>query len=293
MVKKILLVLLATLLTGVAAVLFYEPLTYSLVKASAVPPDVNFVAKVFPAEGAYTIPFTSFPSMPECEVWINGAGNVVQLKEPGGYHAGQYLIEDGSAVHIVGNDIDFANESKQETYNNVALFCGLPRPEDGQKLVAEIPMEVINLAGSSGAYFEAPAINAEGKLNPGGFNAVGLSLGGKDIQARIGNGIHLHEIWGWSPIQGVRDPNTNYSGVYRLELLFMPSGHQFIAMFHDGVEVGRFQLEHPFGDNIELQIWLDNYETPVYLFPFGHANVTTPEELRVSEIKISVEPIVK
>ena len=259
-----------------------EAFAYRVLRATAVPPQLDFAARVLPApERGYVLAFDEFPPSPLCDVWINARKANQLLREPGSAHAGSYRLDGGRAIHTVGPDPDFHG------YNNVVLFCALPQPKAGEKLVIEMPMKITNLAGSTGFYVERPVIDARGEINPGGFQAVGLSIGGKDVGARIGRGANLHEVWGWSTIRGVAVAG-DFSATYRLELAAASATEQTATLFRDGSAVGTLALDHPLAGDLELQVWLDNYKVPWTYFPLGFGNVDPPETLELPEIAVSI-----
>ncbi|MGH7804892.1 MAG: hypothetical protein ACREQJ_11130 [Candidatus Binatia bacterium] len=266
-----------------AIALSSDTVVYALLRWTAAPPALDFTARVLPApERGYTLTFDGFPPSPLCDVWINARKQNHLLREPGSAHAGTYGIDAGRAIHTVGPDADF------DGYNNVVLFCALPQPKPGETLVVEMPMAITNLAGSTGFYVERPVIDARGEINPGGFQAVGLSIGGKDVGARIGRGAHLHEVWGWSTIRGVALATDDFSGAYRLELAVASTKEQTATLFRNGERVGSLALDHPLAGDLELQVWLDNYKVPWTYFPFGFGNVDPPETLELPEITVSI-----
>ncbi len=285
MVKTVrrLLVALVILLALGAAALSSDAVVYALLRWTAAPPVLDFPARVLPAPSAgYTLAFDEFPPSPLCDVWINARKQNHLLREPGVAYAGSYRLDAGRAIHTVGPDPDF------DGYNNVVLFCALPQPKAGETLVIEMPMTISNLAGSTGFYVERPVIDAKGDINPGGFQAFGLSIGGKDIAARIGRGAHLHEVWGWSTIRGIRVDGDGFSGTYRLELHVASAEHQTATLFRDGEPVGTLALDHPLAGDLELQIWLDNYKVPWTYFPLGFGNVDPPETLELADVSVTI-----
>jgi hypothetical protein len=282
-VRTIVVGLASALLLGAVA-LSSDAVVYALLRWTAAPPDPTFVPRVLPAPAAgYRLTFDDFPSPELCDVWINARKENHRLTEAGTAHAGAYRLDGGRAIHTVGPDPDFHG------YNNVVLFCALPQPKVGQTLIIEMPMTITNLAGSTGFYVERPVIDIKGEINPGGFQAVGLSVGGKDIAARIGRGAHLHEVWGWSTIRGVHLADDDASGTYRLELRVIADDRQTASLFRDGELVGTLPLEHPLSGDLELQIWLDNYKVPWTYFPLGFGNVDPPETLEIGEVAVSLQ----
>ena len=282
MVKRTIVIALVALIAAWLA-LSNDTVVYALLRWTAAPPDLAFPARVLPAPAAgYRLTFDEFPPAELCDVWINARKENHRLTEPGSAHAGAYRLDGGRAIHTVGPDPDF------DGYNNVVLFCALPQPKAGERLVIEMPMAIANLAGSTGFYVERPVIDAKGDINPGGFQAVGLSIGGRDIAARIGKGIHLHEVWGWSTIRGVRVDGDDFSGVYRLELRASADGRQMATLFRDGAPVGTLLLDHPLTGDLELQIWLDNYKVPWTYFPLGFGNVDPPETIELADVSVSL-----
>jgi hypothetical protein len=282
MVKR---TIVAALVAVIAAwlALSSDAVVYALLRWTAAPPDLAFAARVLTAPAAgYRLTFDEFPPAELCDVWINARKENRRLTEPGSAHAGAYRLDAGRAIHMVGPDPDF------DGYNNVVLFCALPQPKAGETLVIEMPMTIANLAGSTGFYVERPVIDAKGDINPGGFQAVGLSIGGRDVAARIGRGAHLHEVWGWSTIRGIRVDGDGFSGTYRLELHVASAEHQTATLFRDGEPVGTLALDHPLAGDLELQIWLDNYKVPWTYFPLGFGNVDPPETLELADVSVAI-----
>ena len=279
---KLLALVVGIVIVAAFAFMASETFAYRVLRATAMPPQLDFAARVLPApERGYTLAFDEFPPSPLCDVWINARKQNHLLREPGAAHAGSYRLDGGRAIHAVGPDPDF------DGYNNVVLFCALPQPKAGETLVIEMPMKITNLAGSTGFYVERPVIDAKGDINPGGFQAVGLSIGGRDIAARIGRGAHLHEVWGWSTIRGVAVAG-DFSATYRLELAVASATEQTATLFRDGTAVGTLALDHPLTGDLELQIWLDNYKVPWTYFPLGFGNVDPPETLELADVTVSL-----
>lgn len=262
------------------AFIFYSPFTYAVLSASSHGPDLSFEARqIGGVPVPYPLEFSGFPAADLCGVWANGAGTVERLTSTGRVHAVAYSLEEGAAIQQVGNDERFGDSGN---YNNVALFCDLPGIETGETLVVESRMMFRNMYGSAGLYVHTPAIDAQGNINPGGFQAVGFSVGGEFIETKIGAGLQFQEIWGWGPIQGTQiSPDVAEDwATYRLEISANGAG-QVASLFVGGKPMGALEIKHPLAGNLQLQIWSDNYKTPAWFYPLGFGNVPEGETQEV------------